>query len=227
MCHGIWHDRRSDDVKVIFTDSHFYAVFSCKNKTWTKKKNYLHSRVLIRDSGVCAHGVVYWTAIVESAIRVTYYDPVEDDFFLLDGPEGVGESKPVYITDLGGYLCLYCDVRDEKTVQIWKMDDTRWRWEEWMTVENAPTSLSDGFKPLCFVGDKIVIRLGTTKLVVYSPSAKTYKELFEDTSLYGVRFVPYVESLLCSQNMTRLKRRRTSVDFSSYICDDDDDDDDN
>lgn len=172
-------------------------MFSCKNETWLEKKDYEYSQE--RYSVVCAHDAVYWITIVEGEAEITYYDIDLDEFFILCKPGSVEKSKPIYTVELGGYLCLYCNGRDEKTVQIWKLDDCWrwdcWRWEEWLTIENVTTSIHC-FKPLCLVeAYKIMIMLEETRLVVYSPSAKTYEE-FEDMSLFRFKLVPYVESLI-------------------------------
>lgn len=74
LCYGICYDWRSDDFKVIFTSRNLYAVFSCKTKTWTKKKDHVYSR-LSRYSVVSAHNVVYWKAReINNTIEITYYD---------------------------------------------------------------------------------------------------------------------------------------------------------
>ncbi|PIN25235.1 hypothetical protein CDL12_02025 [Handroanthus impetiginosus] len=81
-----------------------------------------------------------------------------------------------------------------------------------MIIETLETQI-EMFKPLCFVENKILMRLGSSsRFVVYSPCVKTF-EAIEESKLFGVTLVPCVDSLFFpvhNTRMTRPKRKRNA-----------------
>ncbi|KAI3459629.1 hypothetical protein Pfo_016292 [Paulownia fortunei] len=209
MKHGICHDPTIDDFKVVIASGKYYAVFSCKNKSWTKKKEFSYSSGTGTDSGLFVDGAIYWVSTHKNVREIIYFDPRDDEFKMLQKPKHVKDSDEFFLVCLRGCLCLYCKTGDETMVQFWMKEKGRDMnsWNELMTIENVQTPLSL-FKPLYFVENKILIRLEGARFLVYSPFEKTFEE-FEESDLLNVRLIPCLGSLFFPLKNTRPKRKRT------------------
>ncbi|KAK6145828.1 hypothetical protein DH2020_019697 [Rehmannia glutinosa] len=221
MKHGICHDTTIDDFKVVVASKKYYVVYSCKNKSWTKRKELSDSLVgrSTESGGVAVDGAIYWvSASANSYSRATksynsreiiYFDARDDNFRILERPKNVNDNDRYYLVCLRGCLCLYHRIRYD--IQIWIKEKGRDNnsWKELMIVENVKTPIS-WFKPLCFVENKILIRLDATRFVVYSPCEKTFEEFEESKLSLEIKFVPCHNSLLCPIQNTRPKRKRSA-----------------
>ncbi|KAL8026853.1 hypothetical protein ABFX02_14G056600 [Erythranthe guttata] len=205
-CHhaafGLCRDPITNDFKVVIVDSDHYSVYSCKNKSWTTvHKAYAGPRPLAyyQSRGVCVDGTSYWVSRLWP--QIMYFDPRDDELKIMRKPNYVDDSKSFYLVDLGGSLCMYCWKmgRYRNTVQIWTKEkgiDGN-SWTELMAVENVNMSIWR-FQPICFVGNKIVIRnRGFDRLVVYNPCEKRFEDFEGDTRVLRNVFVPipYMESM--------------------------------
>ncbi|XP_012833504.1 PREDICTED: F-box/kelch-repeat protein At3g06240-like [Erythranthe guttata] len=214
-CYGLCHDPGIGDFKVVVICSNHYAVYSCKNKAWTRKKEFGDTFRVAYHPGVFVDGVVYWLMMEkdERRFKLTYFDPRDDEFKMPNDEQGIFEvQRPTYMIDFGGRLCVYIYEQRDKVVHIWikgkGLDNNSWK--ELITVENVERFASY-FVPMCFVENKIVIRLDGTTIVAYNPSEKTFEE-FEDIKHYfDFLSVPYVESLISPNTFFRPKRKRNCL----------------
>ncbi|XP_012832951.1 PREDICTED: F-box protein CPR30-like [Erythranthe guttata] len=221
--YGVCRDPITDDFKVVILSYSYYTVYSCKNNSWKKKMKYEcieyfysgYSYTSIMDGcpGVCVDGASYW--VVEKSKRIMYFDPRDDKFKILQKPESIADddvSKSIFLVDLGGSLCLYCNGRDATRVTIWAKEkgiDSN-SWKKLVTIRNVETSIKL-FEPQCFVGNKIVIRVQYDKgLVVYNTSKKRFKEL-KETKAFGIGLVPYLDTAFFPIEKSRSKRKRNSL----------------
>ncbi|KAK6145827.1 hypothetical protein DH2020_019696 [Rehmannia glutinosa] len=219
MKHGICHDTTIDDFKVVVASRKCYTVYSCKNKSWTKRKQFSDSFVGRSPElgGVAVDGAIYWgsnrySRTTNSYSReIIYFDARDDNFRILERPKNVNDYS-YYLVCLRGCLRLYRRIRPYD-VQIWIKEKGRDNnsWKELMIVENVKMPLSL-FKPLYFVENKIVIRLDdrlyTTRFVVCNPCEKTFEEFEESKLSLEINLVPCQNSLLCPIQNTRPKRKR-------------------
>ncbi|EYU40744.1 hypothetical protein MIMGU_mgv1a0188462mg, partial [Erythranthe guttata] len=112
---GLCRDPNTDDFKVVVADWYHYSVYSCKNKSWIMlTKNYeIESTGLglmnRNPKGLCVNGASYWVWSFENATKIMYYDPRDDKFKMLDKPKKIDDRKLIFLVNLRGSLCLYCN----------------------------------------------------------------------------------------------------------------------
>ncbi|KAL7081989.1 hypothetical protein ACP275_14G072800 [Erythranthe tilingii] len=228
LSYGLCRDPTAGgDFKVVIAWSDFYKFFSCKNKTWSRRKKYGDgSRRFGSGSklGVCVDGVVYWVMTDKIGYRreIVYFDPRDDKLEILQKPENIVDDyyKRIYLTELRGCLCLYCHGGDKTRVQIWtkgkKGSDDSNSWKELITIENVKTPISL-FRPMLFIEENILIWINSSSsssnlknsctLVLYCPYEMKFERV-EGEGLYGVELVPYMDSLLFPMHNTAPKRKR-------------------
>ncbi|EYU32635.1 hypothetical protein MIMGU_mgv1a023644mg [Erythranthe guttata] len=218
MSYGLCHDPTFDDFKVVFICLDYYAVFSCKNNSWSMKNRFSYTgRVKNYSRGIFVDGAIYWVWRRETRVEeIVYFDPSDDKLRVLERPKYVEErGKPIYLADLGGRLCVYCNGRDKSVVRIWTKElkgSDGGSWKEVMTVENVRAPVR-WLRPLCFLGDKIVIRLNVLKIVVYCPREKTFEEVgVEGFRLSSFELVPYMDSLLFPTRTNKQTRKRKYIE---------------
>ncbi|KAK6145851.1 hypothetical protein DH2020_019720 [Rehmannia glutinosa] len=196
----------STRTKVVVASRKCYTVCSCKNKSWTKRKQFSDSFVgrSPESGGVAVDGAIYWgsnrySRTTNSYSReIIYFDARDDNFRILERPKNVNDYS-YYLVCLRGCLRLYRRIRPYD-VQIWIKEKGRDNnsWKELMIVENVKMPLSL-FKPLYFVENKIVIRLDdrlyTTRFVVCNPCEKTFEEFEESKLSLEINLVPCQNSL--------------------------------
>lgn len=117
---------------------------------------------------------VYWICKHKNVNEIIYFDSRDDEIKILPKPKGVDSKGNMS-------LCLYCNGRDESAVEIWEKEKGvhEYSWKELMTVENLKKPVRS-FEPICFVENKIAIRLDVptaSTLVVYNPCEKRLKNL--------------------------------------------------
>ncbi|EYU31549.1 hypothetical protein MIMGU_mgv1a020639mg, partial [Erythranthe guttata] len=101
---GICYDPITGDFKVVLIGSGSYAIYSCKNNSWTEKK------LGIRYTGTTCHGIfvdgaTYWRLFHynENNAELLYFDPRTDELKTLQKPEQVKyDGGSVFI----GVACL-------------------------------------------------------------------------------------------------------------------------
>ncbi|EYU32638.1 hypothetical protein MIMGU_mgv1a025657mg [Erythranthe guttata] len=199
--YGLCHDPTIGGFKFIIVYGMLYFVISCNGKRWTLTRKIMeHNMHGEMSSPVSVEGVVYWVKWhLDSRIiryRITYFDPKDDKFKILQKPENVVETTKFYLVDLRGRLCLYCNGPGNNmyTVKIWMKGKGRGNssWNELVTIENVETPIW-WFKPLGIVENKILIRLASVaKTLLYNPFEKTFEQV-EDLTF--TELVPYMESL--------------------------------
>ncbi|XP_012833480.1 PREDICTED: F-box/kelch-repeat protein At3g23880-like [Erythranthe guttata] len=213
-CYGLCHDPRIGDFKAVVIFWNHYAVYSCKNKAWTRKKYFGDTFRVAYRPGVFVDGVVYWLKMEKKRrCKLTYFDPKDDEFKMRNDEHAIfGVQGPIYMIDFGGRLCMYYYEARDKVVHIWikgkGLDNNSWK--ELITIENVERFASD-FVPMCFVENKIVVRLDGTTVVVYNPSEKTFEEFEDTTHYFDFLSAPYVESLISPNTFFRPKRKRNCL----------------
>ncbi|XP_012843127.1 PREDICTED: putative F-box protein At3g51171 [Erythranthe guttata] len=213
---------------VVVADWDYYSVYSCKNKSWITMKEeyeiegYGEGLVDSRRAVVCVDGASYW---VWNNRKITYYDPRDDKFKMLQKPEKLEDCEQIYLANLRSSLCVYCYFYAADKVQFWTKEngiDSN-SWKELMTVQ------CDKFlylQPLYFfVENKIVFRVDFKRLVIYSPSEKRFEEFEDDTRLLciGMVPVPYIESFYFPIEKPKPKRkwkrnRRSTLMSKLFRC---------
>ncbi|EYU40589.1 hypothetical protein MIMGU_mgv1a018709mg [Erythranthe guttata] len=141
--YGLCHDPIIGDFKVVVICSNHYAVYSCKNKAWTMKKEFGDTFGVAYHPGVFVDGVVYWLKMEkdERRYKLTYFDPKDDEFKMANDEHGIFKvQRPTYnMIDFGGRLCVYSYKQGDKVVHIWikekGVDNNSWK--ELITVENV------------------------------------------------------------------------------------------
>ncbi|KAI3459628.1 hypothetical protein Pfo_016291 [Paulownia fortunei] len=162
ISYGICHDL---DFKVVIISLTYYAVFSCKNKSWTERKEFSYRGGIISDSGLSVNGAIYWIWTTYKCIKeIMYFDPRDEKFKMLQKPESVKDSDDFNLVCLSGCLCLYFQRGDEKMVQILVKEKGRDRncWNELITIENVEKPIWS-FKLLGSIENKILIELKGAK----------------------------------------------------------------
>ncbi|XP_012833499.1 PREDICTED: uncharacterized protein LOC105954376 [Erythranthe guttata] len=196
--HGLCRDPTNGNFKVVILTPKYYAVYSCTNNSWTDKKEYpSNGRLLFNKREVIVNGSTYWIWRRDNNVEeILYIDPRDDMFKFIKTPKNVEHGKRIYVVSLKGFLCMYCYGRDETEVRIWikgkGLDNNSWN--ELMTVENVRASI-DTFRPLCFLENKIVIRVEVKEIAVYDPCEKTFEVLNECRYFHDFGLIPYTESL--------------------------------
>ncbi|XP_012856904.1 PREDICTED: probable F-box protein At1g14315 [Erythranthe guttata] len=165
------------------------------------------------DSGVFADGAYYWVWRDKEDVRhVVYFDSRIDKLKRLQKPKQLTDEDHVFVACLNDSLCLYCNtLGDETKVRFWikeKGSSFKNCWNEFLVIENVPTSIWS-FRPLCFLEDKIVIRLESARFLIYSPCDNTFEE-FVDDELCFVDLDPYKNSLFFT-NLNAVSRRRRVI----------------
>ncbi|EYU40591.1 hypothetical protein MIMGU_mgv1a018207mg [Erythranthe guttata] len=198
--YGLCHDPRTGGFKVVVVVClKYYTVYSCKNNSWTRKKEFGDTSFLVvYDPHIFVDGVFYLLLMDPGIYLITYFDPVDDEFKILRKPEIVVDHLWIYMADLKGRLCVYCNANDGRgnAIRIWIKGEGVGNnyWEELITIENVPTYIWF-FKPLCFVENKILIQLYSRRLVLYNPSEKTFEKF--DIERYTIcQYFPYLDSLI-------------------------------
>ncbi|KAL3628312.1 hypothetical protein CASFOL_027358 [Castilleja foliolosa] len=212
---GLSHDPVTDDVKVVIVFSiDFFFVYSCKNESpmlWYAEHKDGDPPIVYgqfdEKKGVCVDGAIYWVWSRHNVKKLIYFDPRIDKIKYLPMPKDAMESKMFFLADLGGFVCLRCEGREnENTVKIWikekGIDNNSWKYLT--TIDDFGNVKMDiqSFEPQCFVGDKIVIRnKNDDKLVVYSLLDKTFEQYGEmERKCCASGLIPYL------QDKTSLKR---------------------
>ncbi|EYU40590.1 hypothetical protein MIMGU_mgv1a024301mg [Erythranthe guttata] len=199
--YGLCHDPRTGGFKVVVVVClKYYTVYSCKNNSWTRKKEFGDTSFLVvYDPHIFVDGVFYLLLMDPGIYLITYFDPVDDEFKILRKPEIVVDHLWIYMADLKGRLCVYCNANDGRgnAIRIWIKGEGVGNnyWEELITIENVPTYIWF-FKPLCFVENKILIQLYSSRLVLYNPSEKTFEKFDIERSSVYCEYFPYLDSLI-------------------------------
>ncbi|XP_012843126.1 PREDICTED: probable F-box protein At5g47300 [Erythranthe guttata] len=204
---GLCRDPNTGDFKVVVVAPYYYSVYSCTNKSWitmTKEYEIENAGLGLKDShprGVCVNGASYWVWSFEYVTRIMYYDPRDDKLKMMDTPENTDDTRFIFLVNLRGSLCVYCDFRglDKNTIRIWEKENgiDNNSWKELISVKYDRVSMYSVLQPLCFIQNKIVFRKDCEKLVIYNPCEKRFEEFDKDSQLLDVAAVPiqYVESL--------------------------------
>ncbi|KAL7110185.1 hypothetical protein ACP275_05G009200 [Erythranthe tilingii] len=207
--YGVCYDSISEDFKIVVISSmsmRDYAVYSCKNKIWTKKKKgFPGTGRLGNESGLCVNGSIYWVYREADARKIVYFDSGDDNFKILDKPKGVGENRPIFLACLKGCLSVYCNGENETVVRIWIREKNNC-WVELVTIENVDTVI-ELFDVEFVAENKVVIRSNTTRLMIYNISEKKFED-YDDKAVFGYAMVPYLETLFFPIENTRPKRKR-------------------
>ncbi|EYU31539.1 hypothetical protein MIMGU_mgv1a024188mg, partial [Erythranthe guttata] len=197
--HGICYDKITDDFKVIFIFATKYAIYSCNNDSWTRKK----LRARYRNTGL-----------------TLCFDPKTDELKVLQKPEQLSDSEKYVLgynmASLRGSLCLYGYNYLENSVHIWIKEkgidvgnNSNTNWKEFLTVGNFRAS-SMWFTQLCFVENKVVFQEKSIRFV--SSETTVEESLWIDA--YGGRFIPYRNSLYFP---TGVKTKTIKAQQSSLI----------
>ncbi|XP_012856900.1 PREDICTED: putative F-box protein At3g49980 [Erythranthe guttata] len=210
MNYGICYDPAIHDFKVVFAAGKNYAVFCCKTDTWTRRVGFPFKGT---HSGVFADGAYYWVWRDKEDVRhVVYFDSRIDKLKRLQKPKQLTDEDHVSVACLKDSLCLYCNaLGDETKVRFWikeKGSSFKNCWNEFSVIENVQTSIWS-FRPLCFLEDKIVIRLESARFLIYSLCDNTFEE-FVDDELCFVDLDPYKNSLFFT-NLNAVSRRRRVI----------------
>ncbi|EYU32636.1 hypothetical protein MIMGU_mgv1a008945mg [Erythranthe guttata] len=198
----------ADDFKVVITCKEKYAVFSCKSNSWTEKLGFpYHGSV----PGISVDGAVYWVLRDEKNTKqVVCFDSETDELRTLPKPDRISDDCLFQLACLKGGLCFYCKIGDGTAVRIWIKEEGVFEncWKELITVEDLEDIPIRSIEPLCFVENKIVLRLEFTRFVCYDPCDKTFEE-FEDTHLFGIELFPFMDTLFFPVMKTSNKRKRS------------------
>ncbi|EYU29051.1 hypothetical protein MIMGU_mgv1a023087mg [Erythranthe guttata] len=204
---GLCRDPNTDDFKVVVADWYHYSVYSCKNKSWIMlTKNYeIESTGLglmnRNPKGLCVNGASYWVWSFENATKIMYYDPRDDKFKMLDKPEKIDDRKLIFLVNLRGSLCLYCNFHgiEKNTVRIWEKENgiDNNSWKELITIKYHKVSVFSVLQPLCFNQNKIAFTEDYDRLVIYNLCDRRLEEFKTDTQFWDIASVPvnYMESL--------------------------------
>ncbi|EYU32679.1 hypothetical protein MIMGU_mgv1a019393mg [Erythranthe guttata] len=84
--YGICYDRLTDDFKVVLVIDDRYAIYSCKNNSWSEKK--LGIKYYGFFTGIFVDGATYWVLRDDKhTIQIVYFDPRTDELKGLQKPE--------------------------------------------------------------------------------------------------------------------------------------------
>ncbi|XP_012833493.1 PREDICTED: F-box/kelch-repeat protein At3g23880-like [Erythranthe guttata] len=211
--YGLYHDPITGDFNVFVICTNYYRVFSCKNNAWTLKHEFAEDRYSCEPE-VFVDGVFYWVKITRHITiyyyEITYFDPRDDKLKTLPEPENTDGTGSIYLVELKGRLCMYCNVgrnNDHTKVRFWMKEKgpENNHWEEFITVENVPTIIVFLEPQYCFMENKILIELRDPtrrRFVVYNPGEKIVKDVedsvfkqIEESMHFGLRLLPFIDSL--------------------------------
>ncbi|XP_012843135.1 PREDICTED: uncharacterized protein LOC105963288 [Erythranthe guttata] len=186
--YGICYDRLTDDFKVVLVIDDRYAIYSCKNNSWSEKK--LGIKYYGFFTGIFVDGATYWVLRDDKhTIQIVYFDPRTDELKGLQKPEQLNSDcnsgLTISVACLRENMCLYSvsgeGDDDMLRFRIWRKEKGigaggNPNWEELLTFEiRKPRDWWLGV--LCFVENKILIRLDEKTFVYYSPTEKTFEEI--------------------------------------------------
>ncbi|EYU32684.1 hypothetical protein MIMGU_mgv1a023499mg, partial [Erythranthe guttata] len=105
---GICYDRLTDDIKVVWITDKHYAIYSCKNNSWSEKKLGIEYRGFFE--GIFVDGATYWVLRDDKyTIQIVYFDPRTDELKGLQKPEQLNSDcdLTISVACLRENMCLY------------------------------------------------------------------------------------------------------------------------
>ncbi|XP_012843136.1 PREDICTED: uncharacterized protein LOC105963290 [Erythranthe guttata] len=203
VSHGVCYDHATNDFKIVMIAERNYAVYSCNDESWTRKKLFRTAYYSVTCApGIFVDGATYWVLREQNRTHVVYFDSRTDELKFLPKPEELNSSDydgyNLYISlaCLRGGLCLYCMYNDSSRVRMWMKEKGIFVncWNEFATIENFPKEIWWS-EAIGSVENKIVIQIPGNKFVYYSPSENTIEEVVEDTDIPFGRLIPYRNSM--------------------------------
>ncbi|KAG5531261.1 hypothetical protein RHGRI_026016 [Rhododendron griersonianum] len=195
---GICYDSTDDDYKVFILSTKKYescvVIYSLRNDSWNM---FIDSRydthVVGRQAVVnrAVHWVMYSNEL-ESGV-IVYFDLVEEKFKEVPPPSS-WKLKAMKLIELGGHLCVYCDIGVKK-IEVYAIKEYGKK-ESWARLFVIPCAIERKIlvEPLCLTKKgQVLISVGENGIGIYDPKYRTF--LLYD-SVRGRMAIPYVKTLV-------------------------------
>lgn len=180
----------ADDYKVIkiATDNtgvgeSMAKVYSAKGNSWKTIQAYFPFRVFPWVKPVYVNGVVHWLCFggkFPPTHKIIGFDFVEENFKILPLPEKVNQRSIKCLGVLGGCLCIFARKNDPPCLEMWEMLEygVGESWIKTLTIPRGYDSSGvDYLYPVCYLKDKILMRVDYKNLVLYDPGEWRFVDL--------------------------------------------------